>query len=388
MKISPKPLLLFTEAMHHTTTLNLSCVLRTVRYDGVIKAIALNMPNLKSLNISQSNVKTNAIECLLPTKENPSRGCPELVYLNLRKSKFVTVGLLKKIVLRLPKLQCLKSALLMKTLAELTEKKMDGDTGRCFRYLHIDWGCGCCCQEKYYDALSRTPMFTRLSNITEVDIVVREESEHFLKEILMQLKTVKRLTLSRLSNFHKFVLPALESNGSCLEYLYFYVLSGDFNVVDVMMTCPRLVELTVHCNSQIESNMSDIQTSNDHRLTCLRKLKLLFMDEQLCSQATLVSLLKSPCLEELHIANVDAVSNDVIFSYLSFLREGSHVRSAKLKQIVLDSCPNITEKPFIHWLSMEDCMLEFIYIQCPNVNCKDLKAAAEKYPKPLTLFAN
>ena len=121
MEISPQPLQLFTEAMHHMTTLNLAGVLRTYRYDGVLRAISLNMPNLKALDISQSNVKANAIECLLPTKEKPSSGCPDLIYFSLKKSKFVTVGLLKKIILRLPKLQYLKNVLLMKTLAELTE---------------------------------------------------------------------------------------------------------------------------------------------------------------------------------------------------------------------------------------------------------------------------
>ena len=384
MEISPQPLQLFTEAMHIMTTLNLAGVLRTYRYDGVLRAIALNMPSLKALDISQSNVKANAIECLLPTKEKPSSGCPDLIYLNLKKSKFVTVGLLKKIILRLPKLQYLKNALLMKTLAELTEKKMDVDTGRCLRYLYSD----CRSQEKYFDVLTRSPVFTRLSNITEVDIVVKEESEIFLRDLLMQLKTVKRLTLSKMSNLQKFLLPALESHGESLEYLHLYYLSGDFNLGDITRICPRLEELTVHCNPDNESDMSNTQTSNDdHVLTCLRKVELLNMDKQICSQATLVSLLKSPCLEEIYCDSVEAMSNDVMFSYLLFLCEGSYVRFSIIKQIVLNCCPNITEEPFVHWLTMDDCMLEFIYIRGPDVNCKELKTAAEMYTKKLSLFA-
>ena len=183
LEVSPKPLQLLTEAMHHMTTLNLSCVLRTGRYDGVLKAISVSMPYLKSLDIPQRAVPANAIELLLPTEGNPPRGCPQLVYLNLMDSLNFTVELLKKILLCLPKLRYLKDALLMKTLTELTEKEMDAETGRCLTYFYSDWSCDCCCHEIYYDAFSRAPVFTRLNNITEVGIVATEESEQLLKDL-------------------------------------------------------------------------------------------------------------------------------------------------------------------------------------------------------------
>ena len=379
---------LFTEAMPHIAKLNLSGVLCADSYDGVLRAISVSMPNLKALDISRSNVQASAIELLLPTKGNPSSGCTKLAYLNLAKNSFVTVELLKKIILCLPKLRYLKHALLMKTLTELTEEEMDEDTGRCLRYFHSEWLCDCCCTTMYYDAFSRAPALTRLGNITEVDIIVIKGSEHFLRDILMQLKKIKRLTLHRLSESHKFLLPVLESNGGCLEYLHLHDLSGGLNLSDVIRTCPRLIQLTVHCNAEKESHKPKIETSKlDPVLTCLRKFNLQFTDEHICSKATLVSLLKSPCLETIYLSNVAAMSNDVIYNYLSFIY-GGYKRSTKLKKIVLDSCPNITEEPFVHWLSMEDCMLEFIFIQCPNVNYKDLKTAAEKYTKALSLFAS
>ena len=389
LKISPKPLQLFTEAMHHITTLDLSFVLHKDGYDDVIRAISLNMPNLKELDMCESLVQPSALELLLPTKRNPQRGCPKLASLNLLESGYITVELLKKIVLRLPKLRCLKHELLVRSLAELTEEEMDDETGRCLTYVYSIWLCGLYRGEKYYVALTRAPMFTRLSNITEIDIVVREESEHLLKDVLMRFKTVKRLTLSEISNFYKFLLPALECNvESCLEYLCLYDLSGDFRLSDVITACPRLEELSVHCDPDNKSDMPKIQTSNGDRIhTCLRKVELEFMDEQLCSQATLVSLLKSPRLAEISLSNVEAMSNNAIFNYLSFQHYCAYVRSSKVKKISLKCCLNITEEPFVHWLAMEDCMLEFLSMEfCSMVNYNDLKEAAEKYPKALCLL--
>ena len=375
--------------MHHITTLKLSGVLRTGRYDGVIKAISENMPNLKTLDISESWVQASVIECLLPTKRNPKRGCPELVHLDLARSNFVTVELLKKIILRLPKLRYLKHALMMKTLTELTEKEVDVDTGRCLRYVYSEWGSRCWSKEIDYDALSRAPMLTKLHNITELDIDVTEESEQFWKDILMQLKKIQRLTLYSMWEFQEFLLPVLESNGGCLKCLNLQHLSEDLDLSDIMRTCPGLVDLRVSCASYTQSHQAKIETLKlDSEFTCLKKFELHLTDEYVCSKGTLVSLLKSPCLEEIYLSNVDAMSDDVMFNFLSVLCAG-HVRSSKLKIIHLYNCPNITEEPFVCWLDMEDCMLEFIRItSCDKVNSKGLKAAAERYPKPLSVFVN
>ena len=174
--------------MHHITKFDLSAVLCTDRYDGAIRAISLNLPNLRALNISESCVQASAIELPLPTIRNPLRGCPELVVLNLKYNSLVTVKLLKKIILQLPKLQYLKHALLMKTLSELTEKEMDVDTGRCLRCFYSDWLSDWSNNKLYFASLSRTPMLTRFGNITEMNTVLKEKSEHFWKDVLMQLK--------------------------------------------------------------------------------------------------------------------------------------------------------------------------------------------------------
>ena len=392
LEISPNPLQKFTKAMHHMTTLNLPGVLYTDRYDGVLKAIAENMPNLKALDISLSSdqaggVQSSVIELLLPTKRNPLIGCPGLVHLDLAYNSFVTVELLKKIILRLPKLRYLKHGLLMKTLTELTEKEIDVDTGRCLRCFYSDWSSDWSNIETYYDVLSRTPMLTRFDNIAEVDIIVTEESVHFWKEILMQLKMIKRLTVYRVWEFQEFLLPVLESNGGCLEYLDLCNLSGGLDLSDIMRTCPGLVELSVSGDSDTKGHVPKTKTSKvDLVLTCLRKFQLYSTNEYICSKGTLVSLLKSPCLEEISLSNVDAMSNDVIFIFLSVLCAG-YRRSSKLKTIHLNSCQNITEKPFVCWLDMEDCMLEFLRLSsCDKVNSKRLKVAAERYPKPLSMF--
>ena len=394
MKISPKPLRQFAEAMPHMTTLNLSSVLCTRQYNGVLNAISVSMPNLKSLDISldkfqESGVQAGAIVRLLPSKQNPLRGCPELVHLNLGRHSFVTVELLKRILLRLPKLQFLKHALLVKTLTELTEKEMNDDTGRCLKYLYSGRPCACCFNQMYYDALSRAPVFTRLGNITEVDIVVIEESEHLLKNILMQLKKIKRLTLYGMWESHEFLLPVLESNGRCLEYLNLEDLSGDLDLSDIMRTCPGLVELRVECAPYTLHHQPKIKTSeSDPVLNCLKKLNIQFADEFICNKATMVSLLKSPCLEKIFLSNVDAISDDAMFNVLSVFRAG-YMRFSNLKSIYLNSCPNITEEPFVSWLDMEDCMLEFLCISsCDKVNSNGLKTAAEMFPKPLSVFVN
>ena len=390
LEISPKPLQQFIKAMHHITTLNLSGVLCTDSYDGVLKVISENMSNLKTLNISlcsdqASGVQASAIERLLPTKRNPKRGCPELVHLNLARNSFVTVELLKKIILRLPKLRYLKHALLMKTLTTLTEKEMDVDTGRCLRCFYSDSSSDWSNINMYFDALLREPMLTRFVNITEVEVVVKEKSEHFWKEILMQLKKIQRLTLY--SESQEFLLPVLKSNGGCLEYLHLYNLSGALDLSDIMRTCPGLVELRVSCAPDTQSHKPKIKTSKvDPVLTCLRKIELDSTDEYICSKGTLVSLLKSPCLEEICLSDVDAMSDDVMFNFLSVIRAG-YVRSSKLKTIYLNNCQNFTEKPFVCWLDMEDCMLEFIAMSsCNKVNSNGLKVAAERYPKPLSVF--
>ena len=173
----------------------------------------------------------------------------------------------------------------------------------------------------YYDAFSRAPVLIRFGNLTEVNIVLKEKSEHFWKDVLMQLKKIQQLTLYSVCESQKYLLPVLESTGGCLKYLHLYDLSGDLDLSNIMRTCPGLVELSVSGDSDTQWHKPKIKTSeSDPVLTCLRKFKLHLTDEYICSKGTLVSLLKSPCLEDIYLSNVDAMSDDAMFNFLSSLR--------------------------------------------------------------------
>ena len=388
MDISPQTLHRFTVDMHHMTRLNLSGVLCSDRYDGVLRAISVRMPNLKALDISQSAVQANAIELLLPTKGNFSKGCPELACLNIEDNRFVTVELLKKFILRLPKLRYLVNSLLFQALAELKEEELDAETGRSLEFLYSGIPCNWWCQPKDYAALVMAPVFPRLSHMLEVEINLEEQSEHVLfSEVLMSMTMIRKLTLNGLSNFYTILLPALEANGGCLEFLYLYGVSGGLNVSDITRTCRGLVELSIHCEPNSERHIPQIQPSHkEYVVRNLRKLDLQFPGEQLCSEAALLSLLISPCLEEFVLLGVEAMSDDVLRSYLSFIREG-YVQPSIVKKIFLMHCANITEEPFIHWLAMEDCRLKFMYVQCCiMIDCELIKDAARKHNNMLNLF--
>ena len=382
MDISPQTLHRFTVDMHHMTRLNLSGVLCSDRYNGVLRAISVRMPNLKALDISQSAVQANAIELLLPTKGNFSKGCPELACLNIEDNRFVTVELLKKFILRLPKLRYLVNSLLFQALAELTEEELAEETGRSLEFLYSGIPCNWWCQPKDYYALVMASVFPRLTNILEVELNVEEQSEHLLiSEVLMSMRKIRKLTLSGMSNFYTTLLPALEANGGYLAVLHLDGVSGGLNVSDITRTCRGLVELTVQCIPGNETHVQAMELSQeDCVLTSLRKLELQFMDKQLCSETTLLSLLLSPSLEELTLCNVETMSDNVMFTYLSILRQ-SYLQSSIVNKIFLMHCQNITEEPFVHWLTMADCtcMLEFMYLEfCFMIDCGSIKPMLPK----------
>ena len=89
--------------MPHITKLSLTEAHYDDKYDGLLRAIATNLHQLKYLDISDSDVDPKAIEYLLPTQDNALGGCPELVHLDLMGVEDVDVELLKKIILALPK---------------------------------------------------------------------------------------------------------------------------------------------------------------------------------------------------------------------------------------------------------------------------------------------
>ena len=116
-----EPLREFMENMPQMTTLSQSGVLNNKHYGDVITAIAENMPNLASLDISQSSIKPSSIERLLPTKLYPQRGCQKLIHLNMKNCKYVTVELLRTILVCLPNLEVLNNALMIEALVDLAK---------------------------------------------------------------------------------------------------------------------------------------------------------------------------------------------------------------------------------------------------------------------------
>ena len=72
-------------AIPHITNLSLTEAQYDDKCDGLLRAIAANLHQLKYLDISNSEVDPKAIEYLLPTEDNALGGCPELVELPGKK---------------------------------------------------------------------------------------------------------------------------------------------------------------------------------------------------------------------------------------------------------------------------------------------------------------
>ena len=174
MNTSPAALEKFCAAMPHIIKLRLSCGHDRNKNGRVLRAIAANMHHLKSLNLSDWTVESKDVECLLPTEDNDLGGCPELVELDLWYTTSVDVKLLKKIILALPKLRCLKNNSLVDALGALTEEEIGEDTARYLNslyahhhYDHTDDTYSHIC----YNNLARSPVLQRFNNnITTVEI--------------------------------------------------------------------------------------------------------------------------------------------------------------------------------------------------------------------------
>ena len=387
----------FCAAMPRITKMDLSYAKREDKYDRVLMAIAANMHHLKSLNISYCTVDhPKAIEHLLPTEDNTLGGCPDLVELDLCYVGNVHAELLKKIILALPKLRSLKHELLVDALADLTEEEMGEDTARCLNSLNVNLLGN---RRSYIscDIMAKSPVFQRLRhNITTVDIreainIAEQRESSLSADVLMSLPNLENITLRWTSEAHRRVLTLLESSGDRVKYLRLQFISGNLSVQDIMKACRNLVELSLTYrrfigNSQRSGNKQHDQLQWKSKLPvlhCLTEIYLRDMDEERCSEEMLLALLQSPNLSKITLEKLEVMSDDVMFNVLSS-RDCNAL--SNVKELTVKQCPLITEAPLVHWISRENCSLQYIcFYKCKKINHERLRAGAEKYPKPLMI---
>ena len=384
----------FCEGMPHLTKLSLSRAHSKSKdvSDGVLRAISGNMHHLKYLDISHCTFEPKAIEYLLPTEDNALGGCPELIYLDLTGIESVCVGLLKKIILALPKLKFLKHGLLVDALSYLTEEEMGEDTARSLNNLQ---GTISEFLLSYY-ILAKSPAFQRFkNNITTVDIfqkvkVVGHTNSRLLANVLKLLPNLRNITC-KISEADKHVLPLLESIGDRVKYLHLLILSGDLSVHDVMRTCRNLVELSLTYSCMSGRNIHHDQvkwTSKLPVLMDLTKIQLRNLHKGVCSAKMLIALLQSPWLQNVFLFQLEAMSDDVMFNVLS---SGCCTALSKVTKFsvhrypVIDG-PLITETPFVNWLNRKNCSLQDICFNKCQISNETLQAAADKYPKALRIL--
>ena len=392
---------MFCEGMPHITELNLSKAFHDDRYDGVLRAISVNMHHLKSLNISFCKVDPKAIEYLLPTEDNALGGCPELVALDLWHIENVDVELLKKIILALPKMKFLRHGLLVNALGDLTEQEMGEDTARYMNCLHSGHRYDMS-NNSYspirYDLLAKAPAFERFNNnIRTVCIQVPadekgEQESKSLPKVLMCLPKLKSIGFRNISEAHINVLPLLESIGESLKYINFYNLSGNLSLQRIMKTCRNIKDLTMrrsymeHDALRNGSNIYQDQSEELSKLPVLYYLEtinLTHLDQGMCNADMLTTVLQSPYLNEITLVDVEAMSDDVMWTVFS---SGSCAALSKVTRFTVKKCAMITTAPLVHWFSRETWSLQYVcFSKCEKIDCKILRAAAENSHKPLTI---
>ena len=386
----------FCAAMPHMTKLILPCTNHKIKYDGILRAIAANMHQLKYLDLSDCIYKPKAIGCLLPTRDNVLGGCPELVELDLARNKHVGVKLLKKIILALPKLRSLKHELLINALGSLTEKEMGVDTARSLNTLyarHMRHS------STRFGVLAKSPVFQRIKNkIITVDVATsiseKVQNRSALADILMSLPKLKCVELysTCISEAEENVSSWLEAIGDRVEYLKLKDFSVNPSVQDILRPCGNLIELSIF-NSHKE-NYSQSNDNSRHQgqlkkpsklqvLHYLTEINLINMDKESCSATMLIALLQSPRVNKIHLMNVDAMSDDVMWNVL--LSRGCDFLS-KVTEFTMRYCPLITAAPFVNWLNRDNCSLQYIeFYKCEKIDCDILRAAAENCPRALII---
>ena len=406
LTVSPKALERFCGEMPHITKLDLSGVGDKDGYNSknsferILRAIAGSMHHLKYLDISFCTAEPNAIECLLPTEDNPLGGCPELVHLALIGVKGVDVHLLRKIILMLPKLKVLAHYLFVHALVDLTEEELDMDISLSLFSLN-SWTA--LKQFKNfppvrYDILAKSPIFQRLNNnIATVDMKIDKRDHNIAASVLMGMTKFRHLNFWCTTKFYMNMLPMFESIGDYLQYIRIKdKFRCQVGVHDIIRTCPKLVELRLNRFHNKEDDELQDNDINQHHvqaeklsklpvLNCLTVIELIRMDKQVCSADMLIALLQSPCLTNIHISELEAMSDDVMFNVLS--SPGGSALS-KVTELSVSECALITAVPFVQWLLKENCTLQYMrFDKCENVNCNAIGAVAEKCPRALIIMA-
>ena len=368
--------------------LDLSGVLNDSGSDEVIRAIAISMPHLEKLDLLDCNVSISALECLLPSEDNPLRGCPNLDSLSLYRIRDITVAFLKKIIFSLPKLEFIVHELMLDVLVEVTDVELGVESGRCLEEFHVDLPSRVK-QPTHYNILQKAPIFASECNITHADVRVQTFSKIPVKDLLLPFKKLNSITIHRMLKSSEGFVSVLESKGLCLETLHLIKISNTVSLDDIIKTCPNLKELIVKYHSfETESDFkADHKRQQDQQtdqsvLPCLKTITLENVSDDMCNSETLISLLLCPNLKKINFTSVQTMSDDVMFKVLS----SSRASLSKVKSFTLHSCPAITATSFVQWFNSEKIELEDLHITDCDMDDQDvLHAAVEKYPRQLNV---
>ena len=246
-----------------------------------------------------------------------------------------------------------------------------------------------------YDILAKSPVYQRLNNsITNVDIQIDKREQKQLTQlanVLMSLTNLRHIELWGISEDRKYILSVLESIGDRLQHLGLHNTSKGPSIHDIMRTCPKLVKLTLYYDNETELQENGTNIYCDQLempsmlpvLNCLRHIIIENMDQQMCSDDMLTALLQSHCLSNIHVTSLEAMSDDVLFNVLS---TPGGVALSKVIHFSVTECALITAVSLVHWLTKENCSLQYmVFKKCPKIDCKILTAADVKYPKTLVI---
>ena len=202
------------------------------------------------------------------------------------------------------------------------------------------------------------------------------------------------MKLSGISEAHEHVLPLLDTIGDRLVLVELFDLSGYLSVQDIMRTCTNVVELELcyrhfkngalknDSNKLVQQNQIE-STSKMPVLHCLTKVILEHMNKEICSSDMLIALLQSPNLKNVLLGDLEAMTDDVMWTVLS---SSDCAGLSKVTRFSVSHCSLITEALLVHWINREDCPLQYIiFSNCPGINCNVLKAAAKKCHKALRI---
>ena len=198
----------------------------------------------------------------------------------------------------------------------------------------------------------------------------------------MSMPKLRSVTLGAIPEGHDHVLPLLESIGDHLEQLHLSGLCGNPSIEDIMRTCRKLVKLTLHYRRNNSNRLRDrIQKpSKLPVLNYLTEVNIEHMDKEMCSKDMLMALLQSPWLKRIFLENIEAMSDDVMFNALLSCGD---VALSNVTEFVVKDCPWITAAPLAHWLTLENCSLQYLHFALCDIDDRTLRDAAGNYANVL-----